>query len=192
MLTFYVIAAVFGLVFILVTALTGHHGDTSFDAHADADAGSGDVSHGHDYDAGMDFWLHFLSVRFWTYFSAAFGTIGLLLTTLSDAREPLIAIASLGSGLVAAIAIVFAFAYMRKTETSSSTALLDLIGVSAKVLVAVRKESPGKIRAEVKGEFLDLLATTEDDTVIETGSEAVIVGVEGSRAIVVSRKALFD
>lgn len=191
MLTVYIVTAVVGGIMILAAALMGH-GDASVDAHADFHIGDHDLSHDHNFDGAEGVWMHLFSIRFWTYLCATFGTVGALLTLLTDSKEPAIGFISLATALIAAGAIVALFATLKARESNSKAALIDLIGSAGKVLVTVRKDQPGKVRCEIKGESLDLLALTEGEEVIAPGTEVVILNVENDRAIVASRTSIFD
>jgi membrane protein implicated in regulation of membrane protease activity len=68
----------------------------------------------------------------------------------------------------------------------------DLLGKEAKLLVGVKPSQLGKIRFEVKGEIIDMIAVAEDDSVIETGEQVLIVGVEGNQARVARRRDIFE
>ncbi len=93
MLTVYLITAVVGGAFVLLSAFGGSHDDFDHDADFDSDAGfesdAGlDADFGADADHGelvhADVWLPFLSMRFWTYFLTFFGVTGMLLDELFD------------------------------------------------------------------------------------------------------------
>jgi membrane protein implicated in regulation of membrane protease activity len=182
MIGFYVFSAILGGVLVLVSIFAGHHdADATLDVDHDIDHG------GHD----LATWLPFFSLRFWTYFFAATGATGLLLTKFSGSSDPTVAAISLGTGLVCGLLVVFAVRYLSRYDSDSSTKVDDLLGMEARVIVAVRQDQPGKIRCTVKGETLDLLALAQDDTILEAGSEAIIVGMESDKARIVPRAVLY-
>lgn len=186
MLGFYIVSAIVGGVLILVNVISGGHSH-DFDVHADAP----DLDHGgHDIDHSL--WLPFFSLRFWTYFFGAMGVTGLLLTYLTRATEPSIGILAGVTGLACGMMVVVIMRYLRRYDSNSSANLDELLGLEAKVLVTVRQNTPGKIRCAIKGETLDLLALSQEDSVIEAGSDAIIVAIEDDRARVVPRAVLFD
>ncbi len=201
MLTFYIVSAVLGGVVILFSSLSGHHtefGATHFD-HSFDHSGAGHLGHdghaGHGSDADSDHtppWVYVLNIRFWTYMLATFGCVGLLLTTLSNAKEPLIVIASLATGMFAGAVVAYAYSLVRVKEVSSGIRMAELIGSQAKVLVPVRKDVPGKIRCEYKGEFLDVMALADSEDAIPQGKDVIVISVEDDKALVMSRAAIFD
>jgi hypothetical protein len=188
MLGFYIFSAIVGGVLVLVNVFVGSHGH-DFEAHHDFD-------HGADHDSGHGesdhtFWLPFFSLRFWTYFFAATGAVGLLLTKLSGSGEPTTGIISIATGLVCGLSVALAVRYLSRYNSDSSARMDDLLGMEAKVLVTVRQNSPGKVRCHLKGDTIDLLALAQDDTVLEAGSDAIIVAIEDDRARVVPRAVLY-
>lgn len=44
----------------------------------------------------------------------------------------------------------------------------------------------------VKGDTVDMLALTQDGSTVEVGEEVIVVAIEGDRAMIVPRSALFD
>lgn len=204
MVALYVVALIVGGALIVMSAFGaehGHGGDAGGefhvgDVHADvtADHEAHFDAHGHDGDhQGSESWLPFLSLRFWTYLFAVGGAIGLLLTYFGGGiQEPAIAATSGGTGFVAGLLVAYAMRAIRKYESDSSTKERDLLGQWAKVTVAIRDGQPGKVRCEVKGETIDLLALPEGSDDVPIGSEVVIVGIEDGRARVVLKDAVLN
>ena len=186
MLTDYIISAIVAGALIVVSALSGGH-----------DGGGHDADVGHDFDAGHDVdthgeafegaWVPFLSIRFWTYFFAAFGLIGLLLTWLNAASQPLTIGLAVGGGLLTGLAVAAIMRWLKNTSTGSAT-IHELLGKEAKVLVGVKPSQLGKVRIETKGEMIDLIATSESGEPIEAGENVVVVGVDGNQAKIARRK----
>lgn len=180
MLGLYIVTTIVGGVLILISALGGSH-DTDHD-----------IDHGHDGDFHSEIWLPFLSLRFWTYMFAFFGMTGLLLTYFTATSQTLTGVFAALCGLVAGTTIAFVMRYLSKSSSHSGAEERDLLGKPANVLVAIRSGSPGKIRVEVKGEMIDVMATTEETTPLEPGSEVYIVSMDNGRAQVISRTALLE
>jgi membrane protein implicated in regulation of membrane protease activity len=183
MFSLYVICAVLGGI-LIVLSLMGHgdHGhDLSHDLSHDAD---------HDHDFGSTVWAPFFSLRFWTYFATGIGLTGLALTYFSPLREPMVGILSAATGVLSGLMTVALMGLMRRSESDSSVQSKDLSGVEADVLVPIRPGQIGKIRCRIKGELLDLLASSDENQDFPVGAQVVIVEFEGDRVKVISRATL--
>lgn len=182
------------------------HALTAGDSHA-ADAGHGDAGHdaahaltanaGHAMAAthavtgtpaphqGSDgassgiptavMWL--LSVQLWTYLLAFGGVTGLLLRTIANVAEPLAGLMSLGVGLGTALGARTLLRRAAQPGDPGTTQLDRLTGSSGKVLIPAPAGSTGKIRLEVRGQTLDLLAKTSDGAPLVEGGEVIILDV---------------
>ncbi|HMR74225.1 MAG TPA: NfeD family protein [Polyangiaceae bacterium] len=150
--------------------------DADMDVDADADGDHGHVAHG---DAG--FLPILLSVRFWTFGLLAFGMVGTLLHVFrwaSPWTTPFIALAmGIASGLLASMT----FRALSRAETSSAASSRDAVGQVGRVLLPVSKESRGKVRIELRGQTIDLLATTDEEDLAD-GELVMIESLEGSTA----------
>jgi membrane protein implicated in regulation of membrane protease activity len=147
------------------------------DVDADAD-GDGDHATGHG-DGG--FAPIFLSLRFWTFTLLAFGLSGTLIHYLDLASSmvalPVALALGIGSGLLA----TFTFRLLSRDEANSGVTERDMVGQVGKVLVPVAKNRHGKIRIEVKGQTLDLIASTDDEQ-LDSGQMVLIEDVRDTRA----------
>lgn len=184
MLTAYIVTAVIGGVLILVSLFGGADHDHSFDHDSGV---SGDAHHGHDFHA----WLPFFSLRFWTYLFLGFGLTGILLTLLTNVSSAFGTVISISVGLICGLAIAYTMRFLQLSETTSMASEKDLVGAEAKVLVPLHSDHPGKIRANVKGELIDLVALSDGKESIEAGEQVMIVELEGDRAKVVRRSMFF-
>lgn len=126
----------------------------------------------------------FLSLRFWTYLLLAFGMVGAPLNYLKLTNDVTGFVIASVSGLSAGLAASLAFRAL-KPGISSSTTSADTIGHMATVTVPVCKGTHGKIRLELKGKRIDLLATTDADE-LPRGAEVVVVEFRGESAHVES------
>ncbi len=185
MLTLYIVTAIIGGALILISALSGGHDtDHDFDAGHDVDVGGHDVDAGHgDHDADVvsGAWLPFFSLRFWTYFAAAFGIIGLLLTILNAADATMTALLAIGGGFITGMLVAWIMRWLKSASTTDGASIHDLLGKQAKMLVGARPESMGKVRIEAKGEIIDMIAVADDGGAIEAGEEVLVVGVDGNQ-----------
>jgi membrane protein implicated in regulation of membrane protease activity len=185
MLSIYIAAAAIGGVLALVGAFAGDHG------HEHSFGGDGHEI-GHDHDSGhSDVWIPFFSVRFWTYFAMAFGLSGLLLSTVVKQTEPTVAILASSTALLLGLAVSYTVRALSRTEHTSTVTERDIVGIEGQVMVAIREGQLGRIRVTVKGEILDLLASSAEPKSIEAGDFVVIVDLDGDRVKVVSRESAF-
>jgi membrane protein implicated in regulation of membrane protease activity len=197
MLALYLVCAIVagGLIVLSAVGGLGHHGigDGGFDHSADAHSGefhSGEV-HSSPAAEFAEMWLPFRSLRFWTYLAGTFGIVGSLLTLAKVSVEPVTAILAGASGIVMGFIASALVRVMMKSERTFSLDQDDSLGAIGKVTVASRDGMPGKVRVDVRGEILDLLALPEGDAVIEAGDEVVVVGIEGDRARVALKRDVF-
>lgn len=190
MLALYIGCTVATLALILISAFAGAHG-------GDADHG-GDIDHSHDtgehdsgeHDAGTHSWMPWLSVRFWTYFCAGFGLVGLLCTLLTKASQNEILIWALVTGLVAGLGVSYIMRLARKYESGATLGARDFEGKVGHLSVACGPGQLGKVRLEMEGETIDYLAKTEHQELLPVGSQVIIVSVEGDTALVVAESDL--
>lgn len=199
MLAIYVFCAIVGGGLILLSALGGLSEGLldGIDSHTDIDTGGVDYDHdislGHDADLDhhiesakefaptSDFWLPFLSLRFWIYAIGGFGVVGSLLTLFKLAESGLALWISLGFGLVAGTLVSYTMRALTLGEQDSSVREKDFLGVTGRLTVLPRNGDPGKIRMLVKGETIDMLAIPEGDIEFERDEEVVVVGIDGTR-----------
>lgn len=195
MLIAYIVSMIVGGGLVLMTAISGHgHHDVDL-GHHDADLGHGDADASHDSDHGSgdaDLWLPFLSLRFWTYGIAAFGFAGTLLVTLANLSETASIPWSIGTGLLCGLAVSYLTRLAMRSETDSSVKTHDMLGKTASVLVPVRPGLPGKVRLNVKGDWIEVLALPHEAESIEAGEDVVVLTVENDRAYVMKKSDLTD
>src|SRR5690606_37540245 len=151
------------------------------DADVDADGGLDKDIGGHGDLSG--FLYTFLSLRFWTFFLAFFGLTGLTLDGLN-----LVSSEWLGLGLASAMGLLTgtgAVAALRHLHADSSGAVAesrDYIGKTARVVVPFDGKATGKVRVDIKGNQVDLLATGLEGEGYEGREEVLIVDMDGARA----------
>lgn len=180
----YLAALILGLGTVMVQLLMGGDGD--------ADAGGGDASADVDHDLGTDhadahadaasgFLPIFLSLRFWIFGALAFGMVGSLLhfLGLASALVTLIAagVMGVGSGMLAS----WIFRVLNRQHVSSGASESDAVGHVGKVLLRVPTQGHGKVRIQLKGQTLDLLATTDEIELLE-GEQVLIEEMRDGRA----------
>ncbi len=146
------------------------------------------LGHGADHDwAAAHHPLHgpgLLSTRSLTFGLLAFGLVGAPVHILGLAR-PVAALAlAVASGLASGLLVGLAFRTLGNPEASGAASLLEAKGLTARVLVACAREQRGKVRVALKGQLIDVIATTEA-TLIPAGASVRIVEVRDEVAHVV-------
>ena len=188
MLQIFLIALIVGaglLLFSLFASGDGG-GKPEIDGHADLDAHAD-----HDHDGGLDgalAWLPLASLRFWTFFMAFFGATGTALTFIErDINAWVLLAIAVAMGYVCGAAAVSVFRYMRRSETSSNLAVDDYIGETAVVRVSVARGKTGKVRLDIKGRTLELLAETEEETPFAVKERAMIYAMTEQGHVILTR-----
>ncbi len=173
----YLIALLVGLGILLAQIVIG-----SGDGHG----GHGGGGHGNGEPIADDAVALFLSSRFWIFFSLAFGLSGSLLTFFALAPSSIVAvIASLG-GLASGLFAALAFRAARRLSVSTSASASEAIGSMGRVLVPCAKGKVGQVRIALKGQTVDLMATTDEEE-IARGDEVLIEDMRGEVAHVSPR-----
>jgi membrane protein implicated in regulation of membrane protease activity len=151
--------------------------DADFDADADADA---DVhaDHGH---ADGGFLPIFLSLRFWTFAFLAFGLSGSLLHYLDLANAVITPAVAVTFGVLAGLLATLTFRALRRTEANSGATAGDAVGQVGKVMLRVDKGRRGKVRIQLKGQTVDLIATTDEEQ-LEPGQLVMVEEVRETTA----------
>jgi hypothetical protein len=202
MLTLYVAALILGLGLLAVQLFA------SGEASADADAGAAlppdallpadavvgsaalDTAEGgplaHPGGAhGFGWASMFLSLRFHMFAALGFGLVGAPVEALGLSSPGLTFVVALLTGLGVGVAASAAFRWLGRETLSSGATAAELIGQLGRVLVACGKGRTGKVRLTVRGQTLDLLAST-DEASIEAGRGIIIQEVYGDRVHVCS------
>lgn len=178
----YLAALILGLGTIMVQLLMGGHGDA--DA-GDTSAGGEhhlETDHGDAHaEADTGFLPIFLSLRFWIFGSLAFGMVGSLLhfLGLGSALVTLVvaSVMGVGSGMLAS----WIFRVLNRQHVSSGAGENDAVGHVGKVLIRVPTQGHGKVRIQLKGQTLDLLATTDEFELLE-GEQVLVEEMRDGRA----------
>lgn len=199
MLPLYIFCAVLGGGLVVLSALGGLSEGLLDGVDQGSDFAAGDidyahdlgVAHGPDFDHHVetakdfaptsDFWLPFLSLRFWVYFLAGFGLVGTVLSLTGLAAGMAVLWIALGFGAVMGTAVAWIMRALKLGEKDYSIREGDFLGVSGQLTVLPRNGEPGKVRMSIKGETIDMLALADSDHSLERGDEVVVVGMEGTR-----------
>lgn len=155
----------------------GHGGGVDLDGDGIPDVAGG----GHDGDHdGLAFLGALASLRFWTFFLLGMGLVGTAATLLAAASSTIVFVAALGVGVLAGFGAVFGIKKLEGRSSSSHSAMDAGQGRLAKVIVRIEPERSGKVRVELKGQLVDLVARS-DETFAE-GDEVVVTEVVGHEA----------
>jgi hypothetical protein len=176
----YVNSLVLGGVLLGTSLLLGGHDD----ADADVDSADGAADHhGHLGDVGGDLllWM-FRSVRFWTFFLAFFGLTGVILDGLGVVASRFVSLVlALGVGLLAGGGATALIRVLSVDQTGAAPESQDYVGKSVRVVVPVSREGTGQVRLQLKGNTVDVLATTDEES-FGANDEAIIIEMEGTKA----------
>ena len=164
----FLVIAVAGLLFLLISLVFGgifEHFDTSFD---------------HDLDHGGP---SFFSPRVLSVFVTAFGGVGAISTHfgLSPLPSSVIAVAS-GFGM-AALVLVFA-RFLYRQQASSDVRTTDLVGQTARVVVAIPSGGVGQVRCRLGEELVDKIARARDGGAVPENAAVRVEEVLGETVIV--------
>ena len=170
--------------------------DAEVDAEVDADAGlhldKGDlVAHGASgLVVGHGIWLPFFSFKFWTFSSAFFGLTGTLLTLLGTVSSQAVVFPlSLAVGLFCGTGVAYTLHKLKSTTVDSALKVQSFVGETATVVLPFERGALGKIRIDRKDRAVELVATTDEES-LARGDEVVIIAVDGDTAGVVRPKRL--
>ncbi len=159
------------------------HGDLHADLDADADADVG-ANAGTGQEASWDggFVALFLSVRFWVFASLGFGMTGSLLSFLTQVGEVPAAVTAIVMGLVCGLGAALSYrALKRSSGVIVENAARSAVGRIARVIVPLPETGVGKVRIELGGRTVDLMAKGTGLR-IERGDQVVIEEVDGEIA----------
>jgi membrane protein implicated in regulation of membrane protease activity len=168
--------------------------DADADVHIDADGGHDiDADGGHDVDAHADHAADqphpvggaagivglFLSFRFWTFAMAGFGLVGSSLHFPSLASPTVTLASAIAVALVAGLGASYAFRALKASSTNSGAEAKEVVGQVGKVLVPPNSQGHAKVRLLVKGQMIDYVATTDDES-LELGSSVLVEELRGN------------
>ncbi|NMC70384.1 MAG: hypothetical protein GYA57_10005 [Myxococcales bacterium] len=162
-------------------------GDADATAEAGGDAGAhadgGADAHPAEVHAPGEFWLLFLSMRFWVFFLTFFGLTGLLLE-LAGASEMTAALIAVPTGLAMGLGAAWVFKRLREQTVTSQVSPEQLVGMEAKVLLPVSGQMAGKVRLQLGGQVLDRIALLEGREELARGERALVIAVRGDKLLV--------
>lgn len=132
--------------------------------------------------------LKFVSLRFLSFFAAFFGLTGTVLSLLGlVASQAVTAILSGGVGFALGAAMVAATTWLQQSTADTTLRVKDYIGKTGAVLLPVVKGRTGKIRLDIGGRDIYLLATTDEDRTLDRGDRVFVISMDEGIAKVVMR-----
>ena len=188
----YVFSLVVGGVFLGVSSLLGaSHGGAGHDVGGGHDIGGHDgqvhLDDGHQAAQVEASWVPFFSLQFWMFALAFFGLTGTVLEGFGLAGPLLTAVSAGVLGLGAGLSASYALHRLKHDKVESNVGPSDFIGRNATVLLPVAKGQQGKVRIQVKGQLVDLTATTDEDDALSAKDEVMIIEMREHVAVVERR-----
>ena len=202
MLGLYLGAMVFGAVLIGVTLFFGSHDfdadtdldvdlDHDLDMDVDADLGAvhGDAVFGpdglaEDLDAS-NLWLPFTSMRFYTFFTFAFGLGGTIMTWFGVPSILTLGISAV-VGFVLGWLAAWSFRKLYRDTVTGDVGVQRFVGQEARVLLPVRLERRGKIVLDSPMGQIELPAETGDDRSFSPGDRVLVAHIDEGVANITS------
>ncbi len=192
--TVYWACAIFGLGVLLVSAFADSH--AGGDASVEVDAGGVEADIGHAGDASVGDLHHggglsslstWLSLRFVFFFAAAFGTLGVILSNLSDLSERWTLAVSAVGGVTVGQIVHQAFRRLRRTEGNSAPEAKDYLNRVGKVTISICPPQQGEVSIDVRGgqRFVPA-ASRHADISFPVGHEVMVMDYRNGVAEVVS------
>jgi len=177
----YIICLVFGLIFTLFSAVAGH----LFGGHAEAPVGTdgqADSGFGNDGVPGMSL----LSPTVMATFVTAFGAFGLILSEIPLTNSPWIsAPLAFAGGLGVALIVLWLFnAMFKRTEGSSESRVVQLIGQRAAIVSPIPANGVGEISYTQAGSRYSAPAREEHGRALANGQTVKITRIVGSQFFV--------
>ena len=104
-------------------------------------------------------------------------------TGFCGALDPALTVAAVVVGVLCGMVASVTFRALSRTAVSSSAEPSELVGQLGRVLLDMTPGRRGKIRLQVRGQTIDLLAVADKDALAE-GAPVLVVGLRDSVALV--------
>ena len=177
MLAVYLLSAILGVGLIVFSSFGGGETDTDLDIEGDAwHGGAGQIL------------LGLFSTRNLTYFLAAFGAGGLMLTYLGEAASTTVAVAA-GLGATAMGLSHAVFSWLKRTDSALNVfGDADFSGMLARVVLPVSATERGQIACNVAGREMYLTARLDANgpATLQVGDEVIILRADDGVATVIA------
>jgi membrane protein implicated in regulation of membrane protease activity len=122
------------------------------------------------------------SVRAWMFFGVAFGLVGTLLDGFALSAPVVTFALALCMGVGAGGLAHYVVRRVLGVSRSSLVVADELVGKTARVLVAIRGGGRGKVRVDVRASTVDVVARAESP--IDAGALVLVVGRAGDDVLV--------
>jgi len=139
----------------------------------------------HAGPAGIGWIGIFTSFRFYMFAAIAFGAVGAPVTLFGWATPALTLVAALLTGVGVGALAALGFRALGRETLSSNADAGEVLGQVGRVLVACEKGRAGKVRLTVRGQIIDVIATT-DEPRLEPGAGVIVQDVHDGRVHVCS------
>jgi len=143
-----------------------------------ADHGHVDISVSHEVSSGdADSGLKIISLQSATSFLVIFGLVGLALKRVNGLRDGWALLWATLAGTVVMLLVSWAFAAMRKLQSSGTLNLQNAVGQEAIVYLRIPAGGTGKVQVPVQGrlEVMDAVAEAKEE--IKTGERVRVTRV---------------
>lgn len=147
-------------------------------------AGDGDIDiggdGGADFDGDADGGIGIFTLKGLVGFFAIGGWVGVA-CVLGGLKDVWTIIVSIICGLVAFIAIGFAYKAIRKLQADGALDNRNAIGKVAEVYLKIpaKGEGHGKLSIVIQGKLVEMDAVTDEEEPIPTGKEVKVIGLVG-------------
>jgi hypothetical protein len=88
--------------------------------------------------------------------------------------------------IIGALIVGLIYLQQRRQVVDSLIRINNVVGGFATVEVPLNRNSPGKVRVNLKGSLVDFVACTEENHQFNQGDSVVIVRIQGNKVWVVS------
>ena len=123
------------------------------------------------------------STRAMSVFVTAFGGVGAI-ATFYGFSPVASSMAGFGSGFVLSTIVVVFARFLYRQQASSDVRTSDLVGQTARVVVAIPSGGVGQVRCRLGEELVDKIARTRDGVVIPENAAVLVEDVLGETVIV--------
>lgn len=176
MVNVYAVAFGIGGTLLLLTLVFGAGGDADVDG-GDVGDGGGDSGDGGEIGFGsfIEIWLPIASLRFWTFFAAFFGLVGLVLSYSEVIGPSFILPVAVFAGWTSAANFRWMLNRFSKKSVSLQTDSRKWIGEFCKVTLPLAEGGIGKVAIEVDGTRRE--AEAKSEVALAAGTKVMVVGV---------------
>lgn len=180
----YALCLAVGLLFTIISAVAGHLFGGA-DGHADVGTG-GHAEAGFD-DTGVP-GISFFSPTVLASFVTAFGAFGLIFSKIPATSSVWVSapLSALGSALVAWLVLLLFNTLFQRTQSSSESRVVTLVGQSASVITPIPERGVGEIAYVQGGTRYTAPAREENGRAVPNGRAVKISRVAGTQFYVQS------